>query len=381
MGAFPSYLLPKNGERSPLTLSLLGRGLGEGVEVSIMNIIDLRSDTVTHPTSEMRQAMAEAEVGDDVWGDDPTVIRLEGMAAERLGKEAALFCASGTMSNLVAVLAHCTRGDEMIVGDRAHMFLNEAGSASALAGVHVRTVPNDDRGMLEPARIEAAIRGVNIHYPRTRLVCLENTHNQCGGAVLTPEETASMAQVARRQGIPVHLDGARIFNAAVYLRVPASQLTQEVDSVCFCISKGLSAPVGSLLAGSKEFIVEARRWRQAVGGGMRQAGIIAAAGIVALERMVERLEEDHQNAYRLAKGLAELPGVMLDPERVQTNIVFFEVPGVPLPGLVQRLAEEGVKVWSGEGRMRMVTHHGITEEDVDQAVAVVGEAVKRASDL
>ena len=340
-----------------------------------MDVIDLRSDTVTHPTPAMRQAMAEAEVGDDVWGDDPTVIRLEEIAAERLGKEAALFCASGTMSNLVAVLTHCTRGDEMIVGDRAHMFLNEAGNASALAGVHVHTIPNDERGMVDPARVEAAFREVNVHYPRTGLVCLENTHNQCGGAVLTSEEMTSIAEVAHRHGVPVHLDGARIFNAAVYLRVPVTELTQDADSVCFCISKGLSAPIGSLLAGSKEFIAGARRWRQAVGGGMRQVGVIAATGIVALEQMVDRLEEDHQNAYRLAHGLAEVSGVVLDPERVQTNIVMLEVPGVPLGELTRRLNEAGLKVSTSSGRVRMVTHYGITAQDVDQAVAIVRMAV------
>lgn len=335
----------------------------------------MRSDTVTHPTPEMRRAMYEAEVGDDVWGDDPTVIRLEEMAAQRLGKESALFCASGTMSNLVAVLTHCTRGHEMIVGDRAHMFLNEAGNASALAGVHVRTVPNDEQGRMDPSQVEAAIRGVNIHFPRTGLVCLENTHNQCGGTVLTPQETASVAEVAHHHGIPVHLDGARIFNAAVFLRLPVAELAEAADSVCFCISKGLSAPIGSLLAGTREFIAEARRWRQAVGGGMRQVGVIAAAGIVSLETMVDRLEEDHQNAYRLAQGLANVSGVEMDPERVQTNIVFFQVSAMPLAELVARLEERGVKVWSGGGRIRMVTHHGITADDVDETVAAVREVV------
>lgn len=342
-----------------------------------MRVIDLRSDTVTLPTPEMRKAMAEAEVGDDVWGEDPTVKRLEAMAAERLGKEAALFTASGTMSNLLAVLTWCRRGDEIILGDQSHMFLNEVGGASALGGVAYHPIPNDEGGRLRPQDVEAAIRADNIHYPRTALVCLENTHNRCGGAVLTPEDTRAVAEVAHRRSIPVHLDGARLFNAAVSLRVPAYALTRDVDSVCFCLSKGLSCPAGSLLCGSKEFVGEARRWRKAVGGGMRQVGILAAAGIVALEKMVERLAEDHALAQELAKGLASIPGIGLDPERVQTNIVIFRWRGGPVQEFLARLTQRGVLAsYMGGDLVRMVTHYGITAEDIDMAVRIVGEVAE-----
>lgn len=342
-----------------------------------MQRIDLRSDTVTLPTPEMRKAMAEAEVGDDVWGEDPTVNRLEAMAAERLGKEAALFTVSGTMSNLVAVLTWCRRGDEIILGDQSHMFLNEVGGASALGGVAYHPIPNDEAGRLRPGDVERAIRSPNIHYPRTGLVCLENTHNRCGGAVLTPGDIAAVAEVAHRRDIPLHLDGARLFNAAVYLGVPVSLLARDADSVCFCLSKGLACPVGSLLCGSKEFIGEARRWRKAVGGGMRQAGVLAAAGIVALEKMVDRLAEDHENARELAKGLAGIPGILLDPERVQTNIVIFRWTAGPVQEFLARLARKGVLAsYLGEDRVRMVTHYGITRQDVLEAVRRVEEVVE-----
>lgn len=345
-------------------------------KVQIMTIIDLRSDTVTQPTAKMKRAMIEAELGDDVLGDDPTVIRLEDLAADQLGKEAALFCVSGTMSNLVAVLTHCSRGDEMIVGDRAHMFLNEAGNASALGGIHVRTVPNDERGMLDPRTVGDSIREVNVHYPRTGLVSLENTHNQCGGTVLDPDDIRSITKVAHQNNIPVHLDGARIFNAAVYLDIPVSQLAADVDTICFCISKGLCAPVGSLLAGSKEFITAARRWRQALGGGLRQVGVLAAPGLVALEEMTTRLNEDHELARRLAQGLMEIPEVSVDPLRVQTNIVMIEVPDLPLGNLVSHLREEGLKVSTSNKRLRMVTHYGITANDIDKALTIVKRVVK-----
>jgi threonine aldolase len=345
-------------------------------KVQVMTIIDLRSDTVTQPTPNMKRAMIEADLGDDVLGDDPTVIRLEEMAADRLGKEAALFCVSGTMSNLVAVLTHCTRGDEMIVGDRAHMFLNEAGNASALGGIHVRTLANDERGMLDPIAVRDSFREVNVHYPRTGLVSLENTHNQCGGAVLDPADIRSIAKIAHQNNVPVHLDGARIFNASVYLDIPVSQLAADVDTICFCISKGLCAPAGSLLAGSKEFIRAARRWRQALGGGMRQVGVLAAPGLVALQEMIPRLNEDHELANRLVQGLMEIPEVSVDPLRVQTNIVMVEVPDIPLSSLVAHLHEEGLKVSTSNKRLRMVTHHGITVDDIDKALMIVKRAVK-----
>ena len=337
-----------------------------------MNVIDLRSDTVTQPTDEMRKAMYEAEVGDDVLGEDITTIRLEHMAAEMMGKEAALFTASGSMSNLIAALTHCSRGDEVIMGSEAHMFWNEVGATATLAGVQVRLVPNDRRGRLDPSDVASAIRPQgNIHFPPTSLLCLENTHNRCNGGVLTREDTKAVAEVAHANDISVHLDGARIFNAAVYLETPAAELTRDVDDVCFCLSKGLSAPVGSLLCGSQGFIDRARKWRKMVGGGMRQVGVLAAAGIVALQTMIDRLAHDHVHARRLAEGLAQVPGISVDTQVVQTNIVFAEIDPklAPVHEYVGRLSLEGVKVSSpGENRMRMVTHRHISAQDVDNTI-------------
>lgn len=345
-----------------------------------MDVIDLRSDTVTHPTPAMREAMFRAEVGDDVFGDDPTVARLEWLAAERMGKEAALFVASGTMGNLVAVLTHCRRGDEVILGSESHILFNEVGGAAALGGLQLRPVPNDRRGRMDPRQVEETIRGANIHYPPTRLLCLENTHNRCGGAVLSPEDTATLAAVARRHGIPVHLDGARIFNAAVALGLPAAELTREVDSVGFCLSKGLSAPIGSLLCGPAGFVERARKYRKMVGGGMRQVGVIAAAGIVALESMVERLQEDHDNARLLAHGLAGISGLHLDPELVETNIIIVAVEGIPAPELQQQLAEGGVLVTvPGPRHLRLVTHYGIERPHVEEALERVERVLRVAA--
>ncbi len=344
-----------------------------------MKTIDLRSDTVTLPTEEMRRAMFEAELGDDVFVEDPTVNRLEEVSARMLGKEASLFTASGTMSNLIAVLTHTRPGDEIILGSEAHMFWNEVGGSAALGGVVMRTVPNRPDGWIDPDEVEAAIRPMNIHYPRTTLLCLENTHNRCGGTVLTAEYTSAIAGLAHQHGLRVHLDGARIFNAAVALEVPAGELAQAADSVCFCISKGLSAPVGSLLCGSREFVDRARKWRKMVGGGMRQVGLIAAAGIVALDTSISRLSEDHANARRLAHGLARVPGITAQPEKVQTNIVMFEPPAsVPAPDFIQQMAARGVRfTYPGGRRVRAVTHRMVGAEDIDEALdrveAVVGE--------
>ena len=250
--------------------------------------------------------MAEAEVGDDVSGEEPTANRLEEMAADLLGKEAALFTASGTMGNLVAGLTHCNRGDEIIMGSEAHMFWNESGGVATLAGVQVRLVPNDDQGKLDPAEIAAAIRPHgNLHFPPTSLICLENTHNRCNGGVITADETSAIANVAHANGAAVHLDGARIFNAAVCLETPASELAKPADDVSFCISKGLSSPAGSLLCGSREFVDRARKWRKMLGGGMRQVGVLAAAGIVALESMIDRLAEDHSSRPSTGPGAGQ----------------------------------------------------------------------------
>jgi threonine aldolase len=328
----------------------------------------------------MRQAMFNAELGDDVYGEDPTVNRLEALAAARLGKEAAVFVPSGTMANLSCLLSHCDRGDEAIMGHMAHTFLFEAGGSAAVGGIHPRTVPNQPDGTLDLSDIEAVIRDPNNpHYPRTRLICLENTHNRCGGAVLSPAYMAQVRTLADQYGLAIHLDGARVFNAAVALGVDPSDLVADADSVSFCLSKGLSAPVGSLVCGSAEFVRRARRHRKMLGGGMRQAGILAAAGVLALETMVDRLGEDHANARRLAEGLASLPGIVLDPARVATNIVIFQLtPEAISPAdLVAGLAPSGVKMGAIGGRgIRAVTHYGIEAADVDRTIAAV-EAVLR----
>lgn len=335
-----------------------------------MKIIDLRSDTVTLPTEDMRQAMYEAELGDDAYKEDPTTNLLEELAARMLGKEAALFTASGTMSNLIAILTHTHPGNEILLGSEAHILWDELGSASALGGVVMRTVPNDQDGQLDPSAVEQAIRPENIHLPQTTLLCLENTHNRCGGAILTPEYTSAIAGLAHQHGIQVHLDGARIFNAAVALEVPVNKLVAPVDSVCFCLSKGLSAPVGSLLCGSQEFAAKARRWRKMIGGGMRQTGVITAAGIIALQRMVSRLAEDHASAQHLAHGLAYIPGITVRPDKVQTNIVMFEPPtAISTPEFIQRIGARGVRLKSPGGRrVRAVTHRMLTMADVDEAL-------------
>jgi threonine aldolase len=344
-----------------------------------MRPVELRSDTMTRPTPAMRKAMAEAEVGDDVFGEDPTVNRLEAMAAERLGKEAALLVPSGTMANLVSQMAHCGRGDEMILGSLAHSFYYEQGGSAAVAAIHPRTVPNRPDGKLPLDELEAAIRGDNIHFPRTRLIALENTHNLCGGAPLEPAYLKSVGDIARRHGVKLHIDGARLFNAAVALGVPARQLAAGADSISFCLSKGLAAPVGSVVCGSKDFIHEARRARKVLGGGLRQAGVLAAAGIVALNEMVDRLAEDHANARRLALGLAGIAGLKLDPERYKTNIIYFDVvkPGLSAAELTASLQKEGVHVLAaGPRSIRAVTHYEVTENDIDSALRAMARAMK-----
>jgi threonine aldolase len=333
--------------------------------------IDLRSDTVTLPTRAMRKAMAAAEVGDDVFGEDPTVRKLEESAAQRMGKGAALLVASGTMGNLVSQMTHCGRGDEMILGDKSHIFYYEQGGSAAVGGIHSRTIPNQSDGTLSPEDILSAIRPDDLHFPRTRLIVLENTHNLCNGSPLSPVYLRRIAAIAAENGLKLHVDGARIFNAAMALNVSPADLAAPSDSISFCLSKGLSAPVGSVVCGSTEFIAEARRMRKVLGGGMRQAGIIAAAGMVALEQMVERLAEDHENARRLAEGLAEVKGVSgMDPEKVRTNIVYMELDSpLSAPEAALRLAKEGVRVLAaGPRRLRAVTHYGITAGHVDMAL-------------
>ena len=343
-----------------------------------MNMVDLRSDTVTLPTRAMREAMFQAELGDDVFGEDPTVNRLERMAAERMGKEAALLVVSGTMGNLVALLTHCRRGDEAIVGDRSHTYLFEQGGMAALGGITPRAIPNQPDGTLRLEDIEAAIRGDNVHFPRTRLLCLENTHNLCNGTPLTVEYTAQAAQLARDYSLRLHLDGARVFNAAAALSVDVRDLVRDVDSVTFCLSKGLCAPVGSLLCGSADFIAEARRSRKLVGGGMRQAGVLAAAGIVALEEIAGRLGEDHARARRLAEGLAAISGVEVAP--IYSNILYFrltERASKTQNEVLDGLQERGVRVMGRlDGRFRAVTHHGIDDEAIERTIAAMQEILQ-----
>lgn len=336
-----------------------------------MDVIDLRSDTVTLPTPRMTEAMMNAQLGDDVFCEDPTTNALEQKAAAIMGKEAGLLVSSGTMGNLVSLLTHCGRGDEAILGDQAHMFHYEVGGISALASVHSRQIPNQPDGTLKLQDITAAIRTDNVHFPRTRLICLENTQNRCRGAVLSPAYMDSVATLAQDHDIAVHLDGARIFNAAVALDIDVKELTRSVDSVTFCLSKGLAAPVGSVICGSAEFIAEARRHRKAVGGGMRQCGIIAAAGIVALDEMVQRLADDHANARMLADGISQIEGLTIEVDTVATNMVYFDLTTdrVTAEQLIQRCEQKGVRFLNlGPSTFRMVTHHGIEKSHIDHAV-------------
>ena len=344
-----------------------------------MKTIDLRSDTVTLPTPAMREAIYNAELGDDVFGEDPTTIRLEKMAAEHMGKEAAMLVVSGTMGNLVCILTHCKRAEEVILGDRSHTFLYEAGGISALGGIHPHTITNQSDGTMRLEEIEAAIRDDNVHFPRTRLICLENTHNRCNGAALSLEYMKAVAELAKNRGLMVHLDGARIFNAAAALQVDVTELTCYADSVSFCLSKGLSAPVGSVICGSKEFVAEARRNRKVLGGGMRQCGIIAAAGITALDEMVDRIADDHANAQRLAQGIALIPSLSVEPERVQTNIVYFDIVSrqIKTEELLSQLGNKGIKILLlGPSRFRAVTHYGINAEDIDFTLSALGEIME-----
>jgi threonine aldolase len=337
-----------------------------------MEWIDLRSDTVTEPTPEMRRAMAEAKVGDDVMGEDSTVNRLEALAAEMLGKHAGLFVPSGTMGNLAAVLAHCGRGDEIILGDRAHSSVFEAGGVSALGGVHPRTLPNRADGTLDLNQLAGAIRGDDVHFPISRLILLENTHNLCGGVPLTAEYTRQVGELAHARGLCLHLDGARIFNAAAALGRPAAELAAPADSVTFCLSKGLCAPVGSVLCGQGEFIRRARRARKQLGGGMRQAGVLAAAGIVALQSMPQRLHEDHRRARRLADGLRPIRGLRLVSDPPPTNMIYLRFTteaGLTPEQLVEAVRGDGIRLSPREeGSMRLVTHYWIDDAAVDRVI-------------
>jgi len=341
-----------------------------------MNVIDLRSDTVSHPTPEMREAMAKAVVGDDVYGDDPTVNELEAVAADLLGKEAAVFVSSGTQGNLCALLAHCQRGEEIIIGDTSHIFRYEQGGMAQLGGISPHTIPVQPDGTLRLADIKRAIRPDDEHMPVTRLVALENTHNEAGGLAIPKAHMDEVGQLAHENGLIFHVDGARIFNAAVALNVDVKDLVEHADSLTFCLSKGLSAPVGSILVGDAEFIRKARRVRKAVGGAMRQAGILAAAGLIALHNMRDRLAEDHENAMLLAEGLSENPALVVNSQN--TNFVFFSLTdeaGISLEDFIQTLRDDHNILMSpyrgADNRIRLRTHYWIDKDAIDKIISAV----------
>ena len=336
-----------------------------------MHLIDLRSDTVTLPTNEMLEAISKAELGDDVFQEDPTVNKLEHLAAKTFNKESAIFMPSGTMANLVAVLTHCHRGDEVILGDQSHTFLYEAGGISSFGGVHSRQIKNYNDGTMSLEDIKNSIRKKDVHFPPSRLVCLENTHNRCFGMPLDMNYINKVSEIVKNNSMMLHVDGARIFNAATALNKSVAELTSEVDSVSFCLSKGLSAPSGSLLCGKKEFIEKARFNRKALGGGMRQSGILAAAGIVALNEMPKKIIMDHQNAITLAKGLNAISGISIDLEKVKTNIIYFKLAHSKIDSvtLINSMLKKNIKFFElGPNWFRLVTHAGINEEDIDHVL-------------
>ncbi|MCW4020458.1 MAG: aminotransferase class I/II-fold pyridoxal phosphate-dependent enzyme [Candidatus Bathyarchaeota archaeon] len=349
-----------------------------GTLKSSERFIDLRSDTVTLPTEEMRKAMRNAELGDDVYGEDPTVNRLQELAAKKMGKEAALLVPSGTMANLVSVSTNTKWGDSAILEANSHIYWYEVGGISAIAGVLPLPVKGK-MGVMNPLDVEAMIRPRNVHIAETTLVCIENTHNRAGGTIVTPSQIEAINRVAEGHGLKLYMDGARIFNAAVALKSDVREFTRHVDNLMFCLSKGLSCPVGSVVVGSEEFIQQARKMRKILGGGMRQAGVIAACGIIALEKMIDRLEDDHRNARFLAEELAEIEGLDVNLKAVQTNMAFLDVGGLGVGAdvFVKKLREHRVLAGiTGKTRIRMVTHRGIEREDVEKALAAIEDVAK-----
>ncbi len=339
-------------------------------------MIDLRSDTVTLPTKEMLEAILDAKLGDDVSREDETVLELEEKAAKKMGKEAALLVTSGTQGNLVSVMTHTNKGDEVFMESESHVYYYEVGGMSAIAGVIPHLIPGN-RGQIPPEKLEEAIRPPDIHYPNPRLVIIENTHNRAGGAVIPPENMKAISDISHDKGLSVHVDGARIFNAAIALNMDVSKLVEPVDTIMFCLSKGLSAPIGSLVVGNEEFIEKARKNRKMIGGGMRQAGVIAAPGLVALEKMVDRLKEDHDNAKKLEKHLREIPSLNVWP--VETNIVLIDISntGYDSTQFLLELEKRGIKaVPFARHLVRFTTHRHITEKDVDEAAAIIKEFLK-----
>jgi len=344
-----------------------------------MRVVDLRSDTVTLPTEEMLEAIRTAELGDDVYREDPTVNRLEELAAKKMGKEAALLTTSGTQANLVCVMSQTKRGDEVVLETDAHMYYYEVGAFSALGGLVPRLVAGH-MGVMTPQDIEAVLRTPNIHFPPTSLICIENSHNRAGGTVWSPSQIKALSDFAKTRGLNMHMDGARIFNAAVAQNVDVRDFTRHVDTLMFCLSKGLSAPVGSLVVGSRELVDRARRYRKMLGGGMRQAGIIAAPGIIAIEKMVDRLKDDHENAKLLARGLSKIDGISLSLDHVQTNIVLYDISALRVTASewTAKMRDLGVKAGAQEaGRVRMVTHRGIEKEDIEYALEVAEKVARQ----
>ncbi len=345
-------------------------------------MIDLRSDTITLPTKGMMHAISVAKLGDDVLNEDPTIHELEKKSAELTGKEASLFVPSGTMANLTSILAHCERGDEVILGDQAHTFLYEAGGISSLGGIHSHQLKNQDDGTMALDDIKNAIRLDNVHFPKTRLICLENTHNRCYGFPLTIDYLNAVRTIANKHELFVHVDGARLFNASVALGVPLKELCMPADSTTFCLSKGLSAPIGSLVCGEESFIYRVKRLRKVLGGGMRQAGILAAAGIEALDTMVERLALDHQHAKTLAAGISRIKGLQCDPEFVPTNIVYFSLERDDINGaeLVSLMEKKGIQFFEiSTKRFRLVTHSGIDAAGIDETLAMFSQVMNGLS--
>jgi threonine aldolase len=341
------------------------------------DIIDLRSDTVTLPTEEMLEAIRHAELGDDVFREDPTVNRLEQLSAEKMGKEAALLVTSGTQANLTSLMCNSNPGDLVILESESHIYWYEVGGISKIAGLLPWTVKSEF-GALDPEDVEASIHANDIHFPKPSVVCIENTHNRHGGTIITPTQIRAISDVAQQHDLKLYMDGARVFNAAVALKIDVKEITEHVDNLMFCLSKGLCCPVGSLLVGTNDFIEKARKTRKLLGGGMRQAGVIAAPGIVALEKMVDRLEEDHRNARRLAEGISKIRGTRVDLSRVQTNIVFYDVGDLGLSAevFVSKLKENGVLALSlAEKTVRMVTHRGIESEHIEKAVGIIESVV------
>ena len=346
---------------------------------NVERIADLRSDTVKMPTQEMLEAIKYAPLGDDVYGEDPTVNRLEELAASKMGKEAALLVTSGTQANLVSLLANTKRGDEAIVEAEAHIYYYEVGGMSAIGGIIPRPVKGK-MGVLDPKDVEREVRGANIHFSPTSLICIENTHNRAGGTIVSPNQIEALEEVAKNHGLRLYMDGARIFNAAIALRVDVKSFTKHVDNLMFCLSKGLGAPIGSVVVGDMDFIERARKFRKMLGGGMRQAGVIAAPGIIALEKMVDRLAEDHYNARILAEGLSKFDGITIDLRTVQTNIVVFDVSklGITSEQFIGLIKERGVKASAFSDKLvRMVTHVGITTDDIEYTLGVIEDIAKK----